>query len=88
MKKSYKLFGAIDLISKRRFNPSPNNVLQKAISIINKKYYDFGPTFEYKKIREKHNIKITVESIHKLIIKESLWKDIKYKIVIVHQNEI
>jgi len=89
IKKAYKLFGSVGLISKRRGKPSPNkipdNVLCEAISIINKKYYDFGPTFACEKLREKHNIKISVESVRKLMIKEGLWKDRKYRVVIVHQ---
>jgi transposase len=89
IKKAYKLFGAVGLTSKRRGKPSPNkipdNVLNEALSIINKKYYDFGPTFACEKLREKHGIKISVESVRKLMIKEGLWKDRKHKQVIVHQ---
>jgi len=59
--------------------------LSKSQTIINKKYYDFGPTFACEKLREKHGIKISVESVRKLMIKEGLWKDRKHKQVIVHQ---
>jgi len=63
IKKAFKLFGSVGLISKRRGKPSPNKipdkVLQDAISIINKKYSDFGPTFACEKLIEKHNIKIS-----------------------------
>lgn len=89
IKKAYKLFGPSGLISKRRGKPSPNKIpdkiLLEAISIINKKYFDFGPTFACEKLREKHNIKISIESVRKLMIKEGLWKDRKHKQVIVHQ---
>jgi transposase len=89
IKKAYKLFGSRGLISKRRGMPSPNKIpdeiLQEAISIINEKYFDFGPTFACEKLNEKHNIKISVETVRKLMIKERLWKDRKHKQVIVHQ---
>lgn len=89
IKKAYKLYGPIGLVSKRRGKPSPNRIpdkiLQEATSIITKKYYDFGPTFTCEKLNEKHNIKISVESVRKLMIKEGLWKDRKHKQVIVHQ---
>ncbi len=89
IKKAFKLFGSVGLISKRRGKPSPNKIpdkiLQEAISIISKRYYDFGPTFTCEKLKEKHNIKISVESVRKLMIKEGLWKDRKHKQVIVHQ---
>lgn len=89
IKKAFELLGAKGLISKRRGTPSPNkipnNILHDVITIISKKYYDFGPTFACEKLREKHNIKISVESVRKLMIKEGLWKDKKHKEVIVHQ---
>ena len=89
IKKAYKLYGAIGLVSKRRGKPSPNKIpdkiLQEAISIITKKYYDFGPTFACEKLIEKHNIKMSVESVRKLMIKERLWKNRKNKQVIIHQ---
>ena len=90
IKKAYKHFGPEGLISKRRGLPSPNKIpeeiLSKASNIINRKYYDFGPTFACEKLREKHNIKISVETVRKLMIKEGIWKDRKHKKVIVHQR--
>ena len=48
IKKAYNQFGIAGLISKRRGRPSPNKIsneiLSKVVSIINKKYFDFGPT--------------------------------------------
>lgn len=89
IKKAFKLFGPVGLISKRRGMPSPNripkNILDKTASIVTKKYYDFGPTFACEKLKEKHNIKISVETVRKLMIKKGLWKDRKHKEVIVHQ---
>lgn len=90
IKKSYQQFGAKGLISKRRGKPSPNKIsneiLFKALSIISEKYFDFGPTFACEKLREKHNIKMSKETVRKLMIKEGLWKDRKHKHIIVHQR--
>ena len=90
IKKSYLQLGVEELISKRRGKPSPNKIsneiLFEAVSIIAEKYFDFGPTFACEKLREKHNIKISKETIRKLMIKEGFWKDRKHKHVIVHQR--
>lgn len=90
VKKAFNKFGTQGLISKRRGKPSPNKIpdeiLSQAINLINKKYYDFGLTFACEKLREKHNINMSVESVRKLMIKEGLWKDRKNKQVIVHQR--
>lgn len=90
IKKLYQRFGAKGLISKRRGKPSPNKIsneiLFKAASIISEKYFDFGPTFACEKLKEKHDIKMSKETVRKLMIKEGLWKDRKHKKVIVHQR--
>jgi len=90
IKRSYLRFGIKGLISKRRGQPSPNKlpdeILSKAISIISEKYFDFGPTFACEKLRKKHNIKMSKETVRKLMIKKGLWKDRKHKHIIVHQR--
>lgn len=90
IKKSYKNFGAKGLVSKRRGKPSPNKIpdkiLTEAASIIDEKYYDFGPTFACEKLREQHNIKMSKETVRKLMIKQAIWKDRKHKHIIVHQR--
>jgi transposase len=90
IKKSYLHFGIKGLISKRRGKQSPNKisdkVLSKAASIISEKYFDFGPTFACEKLKEKHNINMSKETVRKLMIKEGLWKDRKHKHIIVHQR--
>lgn len=57
IKKAYKYFGPEGLASKRRGSPIPNKIpeeiLSKTSNIINKKYYDFEPTFACKKLSEK-----------------------------------
>jgi len=90
VKKAFLQFGIKGLISKRRGKPSPNKIPDKilcqVVAIIKKRYSDFGPTFACEKLNDKHNIKISVESVRKLMIKEGLWKNRKHKQVIVHQR--
>ncbi len=89
IKKIYKKFGVLGLISKRRGKPSPNKIAdkikQKATLIINNKYHDFGPTLACEKLFENHNIKMSVETVRKLMIQEGIWQSRKHKKVIVHQ---
>lgn len=89
IKNSYLKSGVKGLISKRRGKPSPNKISdeikQKAASIIREKYYDFGPTLAKEKLETNEDIKMAVETIRQIMIKEELWKNRKHKKVIVHQ---
>jgi transposase len=89
IKNSYLEFGFKGLISKRRGKASPNKISdeikQKVASIIKEKYYDFGPTLAKEKLEENDDIKMAVETIRQIMIKEDLWKNRKHKKVVVHQ---
>ena len=78
------------MISKRRGKASPNKISEEirlqAINLISEKYYDFGPTFACEKLKEKHSIHMSVETVRKLMIEEGFWKSRKHKKVIVHQR--
>ena len=56
-----------------------NDLKEKIISIIKEKYYDFKPTFAAEKLEENHDIKISKESLRKLMIENKLWKVKKRK---------
>lgn len=79
----YKEKGAIGLISLKRGQPSNNclsdQLKEKALSLIRKKYYDYGPTLVKEKLEEKHNIKLSKETIRQIMIREGLWKAKKFK---------
>lgn len=58
--KQYKQDGASGLISNRRGKPSnrklPNNIKELCLALIEKHYYDFGPTLAQEKLKEIHEI--------------------------------
>ena len=69
--------GVAGLISKRRGQPS-NNQLSEASkseisSLVREKYSDFGPTLTHEKLVELHNIKLSIESLRQLMIADELW---------------
>jgi transposase len=89
MLRAYRQVGTEGLVSKRRGKPSNNQlnegVKQQVIDLIYSQYPDFGPTLAHEKLTEKHSMKLSVETVRKLMIKEGLWKPKKSKRLIVHQ---
>ena len=87
--RAYRQSGAEGLISKRRGKPSNNRlnaeVKKQSIDLIYSQYHDFGPTLAHEKLTEKHNLKLSVETVRKLMITEGLWKPKKAKKLVVHQ---
>lgn len=81
--KRYKIEGAVGLISRKRGQPSnhrlDNMLLKKALSLIKEKYIDYGPTLISEKLKEKHSLVISRETIRKLLIREEIWKEKKKK---------
>jgi len=69
--------GVEGLLSKKRGRSSNNKIskakMDYALSIIKQYYADFGPTLAAEKLREKHEIKLSVETVRSLMIKEDLW---------------
>jgi len=51
----------------------------KAVSIIREKYPDFGPTFASEKLWELDGIKLSDETVRKLMIDAGIWKPRKHK---------
>ncbi len=87
--RAYRQSGAEGLISKRRGKPSNNRlnaeVKKESIDLIYSQYHDFGPTLAHEKLTEKHALKLSVETVRKLMITEGLWKPKKAKKLVVHQ---
>jgi len=85
----YQKQEAKGLISKRRGQASNNRldagVRQQALDLIKKKYSDFGPTLAHEKLVEVHQVKISRESLRKLMIEEGNWKPRRAKKATVHQ---
>jgi transposase len=87
--RAYKAQGARGLVSQRRGKPSNNRLdaktQQKAIDLIYERYRDFGPTLAHEKLTEKHNLRISRESVRGIMIAEEMWKPKRAKKPSTHQ---
>lgn len=88
LKRRYLSHGAEGLISKRRGNPSNNHLSEElksqAIQLIKVQYSDFGPTLACEKLLERHQVKLSKESVRQLMMQAGLWHSKKRKPVTVH----
>ena len=87
--RAFKDQGPPSLISKRRGKPSHNQLdpetVQKAIDLICEYYCDFGPTLAHEKLIEKHDLRLSRESVRGIMIAEGWWKPKRAKKPSVHQ---
>jgi len=87
--RAYKDQGPPGLISKRRGKPSHNQLdpetVQEAIDLICKHYQDFGPTLAHEKLTEKHDLRLSRESVRRIMIAEEWWKPKRAKQPETHQ---
>jgi len=78
MWRRFQLQGPEGLINQSRGKPSHNRlseeVKQQALDLILGRYRDFGPTLVTEKLTEVHGLRISDESVRKLMITEGLWK--------------
>ena len=76
--KKYQEQGVEGLIHKSRGKPSHNQMSaenkKRVLDLIMESYRDFGPTLATEKLVEIHGIKISDESVRKIMIEEGLWK--------------
>ncbi|WP_434782127.1 ISNCY family transposase [Ferrovum myxofaciens] len=74
----YREEGLKGLISKKRNRPSNRQlnetVLARAVKFIGAHYSDFGPTLACEKLAEQHDVKLSVETTRKLMIKAGYWR--------------
>jgi transposase len=87
--RAYRAKGAAGLVSKHRGrkgnNRLPEEVKKRALDLLKTKYQGFGPTLAHEKLVEREKLKLSDESLRKLMIEEGLWKPRKVKRVVVHQ---
>ena len=85
----FKQGGAAGLISRSRAKPSnnrlPEALSREAIEWVRRRYSDFGPTFAAEKLRELHQVKLSVESLRRLMVAEGLWTPRKLRNARVQQ---
>lgn len=74
--RAYRKFGAEGLVSKKRGKRSNRAMSlrreKEIISLIMSNYEDFGPTLAKEKLEEKHNIRVSAETVRTLMIKHQL----------------
>ena len=87
--KAYRKKGAASLISRQRGRRSNNRLAEDvkkcALNLLKTKYQGFGPTLAHEKLVDKEKLKLSDESVRKLMIAEDLWKPRNVKKVTVHQ---
>lgn len=87
--RAYKAQGAKGLISARRGKASNHRldpeVVQQAIDLIYARYRDFGPTLAHEKLGEVHGLKLSDESVRRIMIAEGIWKPKRAKQPPAHQ---
>ena len=70
--KAYRERGAVGLVSKHRGRKSNNRLLEsvkkQALNLLKTKYRGFGPTLAHEKLVEKDKLKLSDESVRKLMI--------------------
>jgi len=70
---------------RRSVRKMPDEVASEIQRVVEERYPDFGPTLAHEKLTERHHLKLSTETVRKLMIAEGLWKPKKAKKVIVHQ---
>lgn len=83
LKKRYKREGTKGLIHKNRDRVSnrrvPSEETNRAIEIIKKQYWDFGPTFALEKLKKHHQVTFGRETLRKAMIQAEIWKPKRQK---------
>src|SRR5271155_4142025 len=70
--------GADRLVSRKRGRPSsrrfPDQFRRAIVPLISAHYSDFGPTLASEKLLERHKIKVSNETVRKLMIQAGIWQ--------------
>ena len=89
MFKSYREKGAAGLVSQRRGRLSNNRLSEetrsRALDLLGNKYRDFGPTLACEKLVEVEGLKISKESVRKIMMIAGLWKARRVRKIVTHQ---
>lgn len=86
---AYRNHGAAGIVSKHRGYPSNNRLSEEVkkhtLDLLKSKYTGFGPTLAHEKLVEKDHLKLSDESVRKIMIEEGLWKARKARKLVTHQ---
>ena len=81
--------GAPGLVSKQRGRTSnrkfPVDLRERALGLVQSRYHDFGPTLAAEKLRELHEVTVSVETLRKWMMDEELWVPRRERIGRVYQ---
>ena len=85
----YQAAGVAGLVSGKRGRPGnhqlSDGVARRALAIIRERYADFGPTLACEKLRERHGIGLSVETVRALMMTSGLWIPRKDRLPRVYQ---
>src|SRR3990167_6361074 len=88
--RDYKKQGAKGLVSKKRGissnRRSEASFKRKILLLVKENYFDFGPKFASEKLQERHDLKISKETLRQWMIEAGMWKAKRQKKVTVHQS--
>jgi hypothetical protein len=74
----YRREGAAGLASRHRGRPSNNRIADgvrtEALALIGAHYRDFGPTLACEKLAERHQLRVSVETVRQWMIAAGLWR--------------
>ena len=69
--------GPPGLISKKRGRESnrkfPNGMREHSLGLVQSRYHDFGPTLAAEKLRELHDVTVSVETLRQWMIDAEIW---------------
>ena len=88
--KTYRTEGLNGLVSKKRGKPSNHRmkdpIKSKIIEKLKTTYKDCGPTFAWEKLVKKEKVRVSLESVRKIMIQEGLWESKKRKRLKTYQQ--
>lgn len=73
----YRVSGAEGLVSRKRGQPSNRRLTESlkllVLKLIRENYGDFGPTLAAEKLRERHDIRLSIETVRNWMTADGLW---------------
>lgn len=90
IKKRFKQSGAQGIVHTGRGRVGnraiPAKEIERIITIVRKKYPDFGPTLALEKLKRRHRVTIGRERLRLAMIDAGIWKPKRRRYVVVHQQ--
>ncbi|PJA62718.1 MAG: transposase [Candidatus Portnoybacteria bacterium CG_4_9_14_3_um_filter_44_9] len=89
LKKRYRKEGASGLVHQGRGRPSNHRLneqlVTEAIKTVREKYWDFGPTLAWEKLKKDHGVSFSVETLRKAMIAHGIWQSKRRTRIRLHQ---